>query len=145
MPLRNFANFKVMSRQRKEVRVAPKARCPRRRRSRLGTMCGGRKVQGVPQNRHHLFCVSVWSPGMSKPGVINFFKHMAQLMNKHRVRGPTTVQPRHCGHYCTCTKNAENIRKVMMRKVATSRKSKIQNRLWKTRPIQFVLDHSIYL
>jgi len=40
---------------------------------------------------------------MSKPGALNLFKHMAQLVNKRRVRGPPTVQLPHCVTCCTWT------------------------------------------
>jgi len=40
---------------------------------------------------------------MSKPGTLNYFKHVAQLINKHRVRGPLTVKLLHCDNCCTCT------------------------------------------
>jgi len=41
---------------------------------------------------------------MSKPGVLNLFKHEAQLTNKHRVRVPSTVQLLHYDNWCTvCT------------------------------------------
>jgi len=40
---------------------------------------------------------------MSKPGILNLFKHMAQLINKDRVRGPPTAQLLRCDNCCTCT------------------------------------------
>jgi len=40
---------------------------------------------------------------MSKPGILNFFKHVARLINKHRARRSPTVQLLHCDNYCTCT------------------------------------------
>jgi len=41
---------------------------------------------------------------MGKPGVLNLFKHEAQLINKHSVRGPPTVQLLHYDNWCTvCT------------------------------------------
>jgi len=38
---------------------------------------------------------------MSKPGSLNLFKHEVQLINKHRVRGPPTVQLLHCDNWWT--------------------------------------------
>jgi len=32
---------------------------------------------------------------MSKPGVLNLFKHVAQLISKHSVRGLPTIQLHH--------------------------------------------------
>jgi len=40
---------------------------------------------------------------MSKPSILNFCKHVAQLINKHRVRGPPIVQLLNCDNCCTCT------------------------------------------
>jgi len=40
---------------------------------------------------------------MRKPGILNFFKHVAQLINEHRVRGSPTVPLLHCDNCCTCT------------------------------------------
>jgi len=44
---------------------------------------------------------------MSKPEVLNFFKHMAQLINIHMVRGPPTAQLLHCDNCWTMHKKAE--------------------------------------
>jgi len=41
---------------------------------------------------------------MSKPGVLNLFKHETQLIDKHRARGPPTAQLLHYDNWCTvCT------------------------------------------
>jgi len=45
---------------------------------------------------------SVSSSGMSKPGVLNLFKHVAPLIYEHSARGPPTVQLLHCDNCCTC-------------------------------------------
>jgi len=39
---------------------------------------------------------------MNKPGILSFFKHVVQLINNHRVRGPPTVQLIHYDNCCTC-------------------------------------------
>jgi len=38
---------------------------------------------------------------MSKPGVLNLFKHETQLIDKQRDSGPPTVQLFHCDNWCT--------------------------------------------
>ena len=44
-----------------------------------------------------------WSPGMSNPGVLNFFKNVAQLQSKNWVHSPSTTQLLHWNNFCTCT------------------------------------------